>query len=237
MATTNKGAYGWAAVPRSLDKFIESTSSNNSKPASAKNISLPSDALSKKTHDYAKEKLPSETFNHSIRVFYYGHIILHQHFPELLSQPSFLETYYLTCLLHDIGTSKENLSGTKMSFDFYGGIVAMNVLREFGAEKDLAEAVCEAIIRHQDLGETGTITSVGALIQVATVFDNVGMNPQLVHKDTIESVTEAFPRNKWTSCFAATIRQEIGLKPWAHSTHIDEFAEKVEGNKLMEPYD
>jgi cyanamide hydratase len=63
------------------------------------------------------------------------------------------------------------------------------------------------------------------------------MNPQLVHKDTITSVTEAFPRLKWTSCFAATIREEIGLKPWAHSTHIDQFAEKVEGNKLMEPYD
>jgi cyanamide hydratase len=67
--------------------------------------------------------------------------------------------------------------------------------------------------------------------------DNVGMNPQLIHKDTIIAVTNKYPREKWTSCFAGTIREEIGLKPWAHSTHIDEFAEKVEGNTLMEPYD
>jgi cyanamide hydratase len=67
--------------------------------------------------------------------------------------------------------------------------------------------------------------------------DNVGMNPQLVHKDTIVAVTQKYPREKWTTCFADTIREEIGLKPWAHSTHIDGFAEKVEGNILMEPYD
>jgi len=237
MSTPTKGEYGWSAVPRSLDAFIASTSTSNSKPTSAKSLPIPSDPVSQKTLDYASAKLPVETLHHSLRVFLYGQTILQQHFPDLLAQPQFLETYYLTCLLHDIGTSKENLSGTKMSFDFYGGIVAIDVLKSFGASKDMAEAVGEAIIRHQDLGETGTITSIGALIQVATVFDNVGMNPQLVHKDTIASVTEAFPRLKWTSCFAATIREEIGLKPWAHSTHIDGFAEKVEGNKLMEPYD
>lgn len=65
----------------------------------------------------------------------------------------------------------------------------------------------------------------------------MGMNPQLIHKDTIESVVEAFPRKKWSSCFAATIRKEIELKPWCHTTVIDGFAEGVEGNKLMEPYD
>jgi cyanamide hydratase len=63
------------------------------------------------------------------------------------------------------------------------------------------------------------------------------MNPHLIHKDTIIAVTKKYPREKWTSCFASTIREEIGLKPWAHSTHIDGFAEKVEGNTLMEPYD
>jgi cyanamide hydratase len=97
-------------------------------------------------------------------------MILTQHFPDLLAQPQFLETYYMTCLLHDIGTSAENLSGTKMSFDFYGAIVALDILKKFGASKDMAEAVCEAIIRHQDLGETGTITSLGGVIQLATVF-------------------------------------------------------------------
>jgi cyanamide hydratase len=57
-----------------------------------------------------------------------------------------------------------------MSFEFYGAFQALNFLRESGASKDQAEAVTEAIIRHADLGETGTITSVGQLIQLSTVF-------------------------------------------------------------------
>jgi cyanamide hydratase len=67
--------------------------------------------------------------------------------------------------------------------------------------------------------------------------DNAGANGQLIHKSTIKSVVEAHPRDKWTSCFANTIRKEMALKPWAHSSHIEGFAEKVEANKLMEPYD
>jgi cyanamide hydratase len=67
--------------------------------------------------------------------------------------------------------------------------------------------------------------------------DNAGAQPHLVHKETIESVVKAYPRNQWTSCFADTIRKELALKPWAHSSHIEGFVEKVEANTLMEPYD
>jgi cyanamide hydratase len=59
----------------------------------------------------------------------------------------------------------------------------------------------------------------------------------MVHKETIENVTREYPRMKWSGCFAATIKEEIGAKPWSHTTVIDRFAEQVEGNKLMEPYE
>jgi cyanamide hydratase len=99
--------------------------------------------------------------------------------------------------------------------------------------------VAEAVIRHQDLGDEGTITRIGALIQLATIFDNMGGQPQLVAKETIEYVVKAYPRMKWSSCFAATIRRENGLKPWAHTTALGEsaFPEGVESNELMAPYD
>lgn len=67
--------------------------------------------------------------------------------------------------------------------------------------------------------------------------DNAGLNPHLVHRETIESVVGAWPRDKWTGCFAATVREEIEYKPWCHSTHIEGFAEMVEGNKVMEEWD
>ena len=122
----------------------------------------------------------------------------------------------------------------------------------------------QAIIRHQDIGEKGKITTLGQLIQLATIFgestlcrtrdttfrscmvatmltskDNMGGHADFVHKGTIEDVTTHFPRQKWSSCFAATIREENGLKPWAHTTALgdDEFPEGVLHNKLMAPYD
>jgi len=153
--------------------------------------------------------------------------------------PTFNETYFLTCLLHDIGTTDENITATLMSFEFYGGLIVLDLLKTLNAPTPQSESVSEAVIRHQDLGETGTLTRMGGLIQLATIFDNMGKNDELVSKGTIESVVKAYPRMKWSSCFAKTIRKENGLKPWAHTTHLGErdFPEGVEGNELMKPYD
>ena len=58
-----------------------------------------------------------------------------------------------------------------MSFEFYGGYLALNLLKDtLHAPVSQAESVAEAVIRHQDLGESGKISSVGLLIQLATVF-------------------------------------------------------------------
>ena len=58
-----------------------------------------------------------------------------------------------------------------MSFEFYGGYLALNLLRDtLRAPVSQAESVAEAVIRHQDLGESGKISGVGLLIQLATVF-------------------------------------------------------------------
>lgn len=168
--------------------------------------------------------------------------IISQQFPEHLAtfSPS---TLALTALLHDIGTAPENLSTTHMSFDFYGGIVALNLLRELGSSKDQAEAVCESIIRHQDLGTEGTIPFLGQVIQLATIYDNVGDHPrvprfgELLHRSTLEDVNAKFPREGWLGCFADTLKEEMRLKPWCHSTHIPNFEEKILANELMKPYE
>ena len=231
--------YGWTAVPLKVLALLEQSQASGPAPAvSVSSIPLPSSLLSKAVHKHAQRELPIETFNHSLRVFYYGSAILQHAFPQW-SSPSFIETYFLACLLHDIGTTDTNIHATLLSFEFYGGILSLDLLRSLGAPKEQAENVAEAVIRHQDLGNEGTITRIGALIQLATIFDNMGGQPQLVSKATIESVTKAYPRKKWSSCFAATIRRENGLKPWAHTTALGEraFPEGVEANALMAPYD
>jgi cyanamide hydratase len=79
----------------------------------------------------------------------------------------------------------------------------------------------------------------GGLTQLATIFDNMGENPELVSRGTIESVVGEYPRLGWSGCFAATIRRENALKPWCHTSHlgVEDFPEGVEGNKLMAEWD
>ncbi|KAI8414201.1 hypothetical protein FOFC_03811 [Fusarium oxysporum] len=80
-------------------------------------------------------------------------------------------TLALACLLHDIGTTEENITSTRLSFEFQGGIQALDLLNSYGSTKDQAEAVCETIIRHQDFGTEGNITFLDQLIQLATIYD------------------------------------------------------------------
>jgi cyanamide hydratase len=97
-----------------------------------------------------------------------GQAIAREQFPDWVYSD---ETYLLTCLLHDIGTTGKNLRATLMSFEFYGGLLAHDLLyKENSAPKEQADSVAEAIIRHQDIGESGKITTIGQLIQLATIF-------------------------------------------------------------------
>ncbi len=165
-----------------------------------------------------------------------------------------MSTWALACLLHDIGTTEENLQGTLLSFEWLGGVLALQLLlppaapaaqEEPGeapatATRAQAEAVAEAVIRHQDLGTEGRITVLGQVLQLATVYDNTGANPGLVDGGaTLADVNRAWPRMGWAGCFAATVRREVALKPWAHTTHLGEraFPEGIENNELMRPFD
>lgn len=78
------------------------------------------------------------------------------------------------------------------------------------------------------------------MLQLATVYDNLGGNPGLVDAaTTLADVNRAWPRAGWSGCFAAAVREEMARKPWAHSTRLgeDAFPDGVEGNALMRPFD
>jgi cyanamide hydratase len=64
--------YGFTAVPRSLSKLLETTAENPPAKVAAKEIAVPDSEIARKVYAYAKEHLSEQTFNHSMRVFYYG---------------------------------------------------------------------------------------------------------------------------------------------------------------------
>lgn len=68
--------YGWTALPR--DPSIVLNGKKNVKspaPVKVDSISLPATELAKAVMKYAKNELKEETFNHSMRVYYYGKLV------------------------------------------------------------------------------------------------------------------------------------------------------------------
>ncbi|CAK97053.1 uncharacterized protein An11g09230 [Aspergillus niger] len=233
---------GWTSTPANAGAiFPDKPFIHPPTPISITDIPFPStDPLVAKILEYVQSLLPRETINHSMRVYYYGMILLAQQFPSHRLSPT---TWALTCLLHDIGTAPSLLTSTNMSFDLYGGIKAHSVLTSFDCPADVADAVAEAIIRHQDLGVDGNITFLGQLIQLATIYDNVGEHPHvrdfggLIHEDARREVNELWKREGWCGVFADVVKLEAGRKPWCHSTHIVGFEGKIDIPKLYAGYE
>ncbi|KAK8063450.1 Cyanamide hydratase- HD-type [Apiospora saccharicola] len=246
--------HGWTAVPLDADAiFGDKPFLHEPVPVLVDDIPFPSDdPLVAKVQEYVRRELPEPTFNHSMRVYNFGYIILKHQFQEHFESIS-LSTWALTALLHDIGTARRNLTSTLLSFEFWGGFHALDLLsssssllrKESGdvaaAPKPQAEAVAEAIIRHQDLGTEGKISLLGQVVQLATLYDNMGLRPGLVHARTRDAVVGNWPRLGWSSCFEGVICEEMGLKPWAHTSHSGEaFPKGVKENGetgLMSEYE
>lgn len=235
--------YGFTPVPLSIPILLKGKSKEIHIPTPLKisSIEFPNTPVVLESLQYAKTELPIPTFNHCMRVFYFGLAIARDKFPEFYLSP---ETYLLSCLFHDIGTTTKNQHATLLSFEWYGGFLALQNLLSYGAPKEQAESVAEAVIRHQEISTATVdagerITFVGAILQLATILDNMGFNAEIVCGETVEEVVGAWPREGWSRCFAKTIREENSLKPWGHTTAlgVDAFPDSVMGNKLMEKFE
>lgn len=145
--------YGFSALPRDPSVILKGRKHNTEpKPISIDDVRVPDTPLAQKVHDYVKQELRTETYNHSMRVYYYGIAMAKQQFPDWLHSE---ETYFLTCMLHDIGTTSKNLRATLMSFEFYGGLLARDLLhKEWQAPIEQAESVAE-VRRASFLERTG----------------------------------------------------------------------------------
>jgi cyanamide hydratase len=65
---------GWHAVPLDPSKMFDNRPFNHEPRAHAADVvQFPThDSVVKYVYDYAKQQLPWQTFNHSMRVYYYG---------------------------------------------------------------------------------------------------------------------------------------------------------------------
>ncbi|KAG6368899.1 hypothetical protein INS49_003117 [Diaporthe citri] len=264
MSSTGVKANGWTAVSVTAKAIVDSVGQLEKVLSyTVQDVEFPSgDTLVGEAQAFAKARLSPEAYNHSMHIYYWGEYLPSRptrpkktsltHGPGTVIAKRLLpkhaeslspSTWALTCLLHDIGTAESHSTSARMSFDIYGGIRAMEVLRVLGGRADQAEAVAEAIVRHQDMGLDGTITFLGQLVQLATLYNNVRAYDGIeyfggwVGEATRDSVNTAFPRRGWCSWFARAVRKEVADRPWCHTTHIPQFGKQMEVNTLMKPWD
>ena len=65
--------HGWTAVPRDPKVFLSKRSKNKEpEPLLIDDLPFPIDELVTKVQEFAKSELREETYNHSMRVYYFG---------------------------------------------------------------------------------------------------------------------------------------------------------------------
>ncbi|KAJ7269082.1 hypothetical protein C8J57DRAFT_1324523 [Mycena rebaudengoi] len=135
------------------------------------------------------------------------------------------ETYYLACLLHDIGTAENFLATTKMPFEFKGAIVTRDLLIQLGGVEDQAK---------EHILVEGHITQVGQTVQLTII-----LGTRTIHPKFIKTTTVAFPRNGWSDHFARAFEKEVDFKPWCHGPGgmPSNVATHVRRNDVMRSFD
>ena len=75
--TDSIATHGWTAQPRDVSILLSGKKNIKSpEPVKVEDIPLPDSQLAMEVMKYAKKELREETFNHSMRVYYYG---MHTH--------------------------------------------------------------------------------------------------------------------------------------------------------------
>jgi cyanamide hydratase len=231
--------YGLTALPASAAALKPSNTSPN--PVLASSLSPPDTPLAKRVQAYVQAQLNPDTYRHSMRVYAYGLAIARECFPEWHVQGKLQETWFLTAMLHDIGTTDTHIASTKLSYEFWAGVHALDLLQntsvsggEGKAPVEQAESVAEAIFRHQDVQDKGQVSLVTQLIQLGTLLDNVGAEvpSKWVTGETVEGVNGTWPRTGWSGCFRGTVEKEKQLKPYAMVSRIEGFEGMIMANTV-----
>jgi len=104
----------WQPVARDQEVLFEKVKNSKPKSYSPADLPPPTTKLAKAVTEFAKAHLDAKQFNHSNRIFYFGLSIIKTTFPEYVIDE---ETWFCTCLLHDIGLAEKFHLTTKMSFE------------------------------------------------------------------------------------------------------------------------
>jgi len=208
------------ALPNPVSAYIASIAIPP--PSAARPISFfdpPTTKLASKAAEFIHALLPAWGENHCYRTYAFGLAIADS--AGWTSSPAAQEygwdkeLWFLTAILHDIGWDEVENFKTKLSFEIFGGIKAREVLLAWGANPDVADEVCEAIIRHTDgMSTSGGTRIMGALCQMGALHDLLGVStPSLIHHSENTAICTRWPRLGLALNTASFLERELSDKP------------------------
>ncbi|MFG1610480.1 HD domain-containing protein [Actinoplanes sp. NPDC049265] len=189
-------------------------------PAEIASVRIPRSELIDETVSYARKTLSEVLFNHVMRTFLFGSVLQREESVVEYDE----ELTFLACLLHDLGTLRQNWT-PEQRFEVDGADAAGEFLAARGLTADRVEVVWDAIALHTVFGIALRKRPEIAIVSLGGGLDFAGIGYESMPDGSIDAVLSAYPR--------------LAFKEEARTNMIDMYATKPAMNlhfpALFEP--
>jgi HD domain len=183
-------------------------------PTEVAGIAIPRTALTLRAESLARTACPDFLFNHCLRTYLFGALILAKHRASYDPQIAFV-----AAALHDLGLVPAFASKLG-SFEIDGADRAEALMREAGSPSEEGRRVWNAITTHDMRREYAAHQSGEAeLVNAGAAADVVG--PDGIEPAALAEVVRVFPRLQFKSRFTAMLVDHCRRKPTSQIGWLD----------------
>lgn len=198
-------------------------------------LAVPDSPLAREATAAARDSLPPEIFNHSLRTFLFAELV-----SKLRKIDHDVEATYVASILHDTGLSSAHMSDSNR-FEVDGANLAREILAKHGVTGQRADVVWDAIALH----DSSLARWKGPEVRLVSAGVNADFGAFLneFDKGEVRAVLAAAPRTNFIPAFLAAVAVIGKKKPQATGTcfvtdvairmvpgfHLDNFVDAVSG--------
>jgi hypothetical protein len=196
-------------------------------------VDVPDSALARDATAAARDSLPPEIFNHSLRTFLFAELV-----SKLRKIDHDVEATYVASILHDTGLSTTHMSKSNR-FEVDGANLAREILGKHGVAGQRADVVWDAIALH----DSSLARWKGPEVRLVSAGVNADFGAFLneLDKGEVRAILAAAPRTNFIPAFLAAVAVIGKKKPQATGTcfvtdvamrmvpgfHLDNFVDAV----------
>jgi hypothetical protein len=159
---------------------------------------------------FCRETSEPFLFNHCIRSYFWARLL------DDGSGPVDQEVLFTALMLHDIGMNEGYVldpSDKYKCFTIVGARIALEMATRHGWSEKRADLTANAITLHLNIAIGEELGREAALTRLGTGGDVAGLGLDVLHKDQINSVVEAYPRLDLSRKILPIVKREAEERP------------------------